>query len=188
MNIANKLTVLRIFLMPFMLWLVHSNRLFLFLPGFILAITIGFTDFLDGYLARKHNIVTDFGKFLDPVADKVFIVSILLCFLAKNYIPLWFFMIILVREIAITDFRLFAVKNKKVVNVSSLGKSKAMLQFILLFYLGILRAIDLCHASISSQTFFLKVGSYILFFVVSVLTILSMVEYFNKNKELLSDI
>ena len=188
MNIANKLTVLRIFLMPLMLWLVHSNRLFLFLPGFILAIAIGFTDFFDGYLARKHNIVTDFGKFLDPVADKVFIVSILLCFLARSYIPIWFFMIILVREFAITDFRLFAVKNNRVVNVSSLGKSKAMLQFILLFYLGVLRTIDLCHVSISSQTVLLKAGLYILLLIVSLVTIISMIEYFSKNRELISDI
>ena len=72
MNIANKLTVLRIALIPFMLWLIFHNSLLFFVPGFILAILIGFTDLFDGYIARKYSIETYFGKFLLPTRFLLF--------------------------------------------------------------------------------------------------------------------
>ena len=192
MNIANKLTVLRVVLMPLMLFLVYQNHLLLFLPGFILAIIIAFTDLFDGYLARKYSIVTDFGKFLDPVADKIFIISILLLFLSKNYIPIWFFLIILVREFTINDFRLFAMQNKTVVHVSSMGKGKAMLQFILLFYMGIIRTLDLSLGKgadhFTMNILFFRLVLYAFIIIVSGFTLLSMFDYLWKNRKLIEDI
>ncbi|MFC1668028.1 CDP-diacylglycerol--glycerol-3-phosphate 3-phosphatidyltransferase [Chlamydiota bacterium] len=192
MNIANKLTLLRIILIPIMLYLSLQRNLFLFLTGFTIAVIIGFTDLLDGYLARKYKIITDFGKFLDPVADKIFIISLLLLAVNKQYIPVWFFMIILIREFFITDLRLFALKNDQEIRVNYLGKRKTMFQFILLFVIGIIRTCDLYLQLTPSQSvtknIYITLILYTFISITTFYTVASMLSYLWKNRTLIADI
>ena len=125
MNLPNKITLFRVIMIPFFL-------LFLLVPGIpggkyiALAIFIiaSASDALDGYIARKHNLVTDFGKFMDPLADKLLVCSALICFVEFNYIPAWVVIIIIAREFTISGFRLVASDNGVVLAASYFNKIK----------------------------------------------------------------
>ncbi|MDP8217670.1 MAG: CDP-diacylglycerol--glycerol-3-phosphate 3-phosphatidyltransferase, partial [Candidatus Theseobacter exili] len=156
-----------------------------FFFGFILAFLIGITDFFDGYLARKYGKVTLFGKLLDPVADKIFVIAALLFFVQIDYFPAWILLIIVVRELAVTELRIFSLKDGTEIEVSKLGKWKALCQYLLVFYLGVLRCLDLFFSS-KDLPFFdspppFKPLTILLGVIVAVVTAASMIEYFLKS-------
>lgn len=133
MNLPNKLTTLRI-------GLTFAFMLFLFLSGIgakILAMFIFLaacvTDALDGFIARKNNQVTDFGKLMDPIADKILVLSAFAAFVQMQLVKDWMFMIIISRELVITYFRLFALNKGKVMSAGKMGKGKTVSQMVIIF-------------------------------------------------------
>lgn len=135
MNIANRLTLLRIILTPLFM-------LFLFCQGFwfkVLSLSIftfaALSDFLDGRIAHKRNMVTDFGKLMDPIADKILVLTAFIAFVQMQLIDAWMVVIIVSREILITSLRLFAFNKGKVLSASKAGKHKTLSQMIVIFYI-----------------------------------------------------
>ncbi|SHJ29857.1 CDP-diacylglycerol--glycerol-3-phosphate 3-phosphatidyltransferase [Lutispora thermophila] len=135
MNIANKITILRIILIPiFMIFMLIdvSYNMEIALGIFLIA---SFTDKLDGYYARKYNLVTDLGKFLDPLADKLLVTAAFLSFIELGRIEAWIVFIILAREFAVTGLRGIAANKKIVIAASNMGKVKTVTQIITIIIL-----------------------------------------------------
>ncbi len=145
MNLANKLTLLRIVLIPFFIVCFYipslivntvsiNNYLIPYanLLGLIIFLLAAITDFIDGYVARKYNMITDFGKFMDPLADKLLVTAALLVLLENGLISGWVVFIILAREFIVTGFRTIAASKGVVIAAGWLGKIKTVVQFIMI--------------------------------------------------------
>ncbi|MGL4606436.1 MAG: CDP-diacylglycerol--glycerol-3-phosphate 3-phosphatidyltransferase [Eubacteriaceae bacterium] len=130
MNLPNKITVVRIIMIPFFIAALLID--FPFHQGIaaVLFIVAALTDSLDGYLARSRNLVTDFGKFMDPLADKLLVCSALICFVQLGSVPAWMVIIIIAREFAITGLRTLAASDGIVIAASKWGKAKTISQMI----------------------------------------------------------
>lgn len=175
MNIANKLTVLRIILVPFFVFFMLTDfTSYNGIIAFVIFVIATLTDKLDGTLARKYNLVTDFGKFLDPIADKLLVCSALICLTAEGKIPAWVTIIIIGREFVISAFRLVCADTGKTVAASWWGKSKTIAQMVMIivFLLNIPQ---------------LELFSQILLYISLILTVVSLVDYFIKNKDVLKE-
>ena len=176
MNTPNKLTVARMIIVPFLVvflltgWGGDANR-YISLALFVGA---SVTDWFDGYLARKNNLVTNFGKFMDPLADKLLVCSAMICMIELNRLPAWFVIIIIGREFIISGFRLIASDNGRVIAASYWGKFKTTFQMVM---------ICLMIANIEA----LSVLTTIVMWVALVLTVVSLVDYLMKNKDVLKD-
>lgn len=172
MNIANKLTMLRIFMVPifvlFMYLNIENSRI---IAAIIFAVA-SFTDFLDGYIARKSNLVTNFGKFADPLADKILVSAALICLTELGDIPAWGVIIIIGREFAVTGFRIIAASENITIAASPLGKVKTVSQLLSLIIL------------LTNITMIYKIG-IVLFYIAILFTIISGIDYFIKNKKVL---
>ena len=174
MNLPNKLTLFRVFLIPFFI-------VFLKLPipyGRIIALVIfivaSLTDMLDGKIARKYNLVTDFGKFMDPLADKLLVCSAMICLISTGQLPDWVVIVIIAREFIISGFRLIAADNGIVIAASWWGKIKTVLQMFMIILLII---------GFKSTT--MKAVTLIVVLASCALTIISLVDYIIKNKQVL---
>ncbi|MBP8762359.1 CDP-diacylglycerol--glycerol-3-phosphate 3-phosphatidyltransferase [Acetoanaerobium noterae] len=170
MNIANKLTLSRMIMVPFFLVAVYFEKDSQVLPiSAIIFAVASFTDFLDGYLARKYNLITDFGKFMDPLADKVLVVAALAVLVEMNLIPAWMIVLIITREYAVSILRAIAANTGQVIAASQGGKAKTVSQIIavLMLLLNI------------------KYGIYVMWIAV-ILTFVSGMDYLMKNKKLIS--
>lgn len=168
MNLPNKLTVVRVLLVPiFMLFLLSETlrSMNIALAIFILA---SITDFLDGYIARSQNLVTKFGKFMDPLADKLLVCSALICLQHLGKISPWFVMIIIAREFAITGFRILAASDGITIAASNWGKLKTNSQMLAIIVLLLGR---------------FQVAELPLVLLAVALTIISGVDYIVKNKK-----
>ena len=130
MNLPNKLTLLRICLIPVFVIVMLSQMNNFFLISCIIFILASITDFLDGRIARKHNLVTDFGKFMDPLADKLLVLSALICMIEYNLVAGWMVIIIVARELTVSILRAIAADNGKVIAASGGGKIKTTSQMI----------------------------------------------------------
>lgn len=137
MNTPNKLTIARMIIVPFLViflltgWGGEANR-YISLTLFVVA---SVTDWFDGYLARKNNLVTNFGKFMDPLADKLLVCSAMICMIDLKRLPAWFVIIIIAREFIISGFRLIAVENGIVIAANYWGKFKTASQMIMIILL-----------------------------------------------------
>ena len=137
MNTPNKLTIARMIIVPFLViflltgWGGEANR-YISLTLFVVA---SVTDWFDGYLARKNNLVTNFGKFMDPLADKLLVCSAMICMIDLNRLPAWFVIIIIAREFIISGFRLIAAENGIVIAANYWGKFKTASQMIMIILL-----------------------------------------------------
>ena len=171
MNTPNKLTVLRFILVPFFLAAAYyeKQQSVLIISTIIFAVA-SFTDFLDGYLARKHNLVTDFGKFMDPLADKVLVAAALLFLIQAGRAEAWLVIIIITREYAISIIRAIAATNGKVIAASGGGKIKTVTQMLAIIML------------LLSMPF-----GDIMMYVCVALTLYSGVEYIWNNRELIAE-
>ena len=132
MNLPNKLTVLRVILVPFfVLFLLGADYIGPFSPyiALIIFIVASLTDMLDGKIARKYNLVTNFGKFMDPLADKLLVCSALICLVDLKQLPAWMVIVIISREFIISGFRLVASDNGIVIAASYWGKFKTTLRY-----------------------------------------------------------
>lgn len=171
MNIANKITVFRILMIPVFVIAFYLYKTSNMIPALIFIIA-ALTDFLDGYLARSRNLVTTFGKFLDPLADKILTISALVLLTGNGTIESWATIIIICRELIITGFRTLAASSGITLAASSSGKLKTVFQFI---------AIALF---LMNNTFIFKIpfdAAQMVFYISVVLTVLSGVEYVKKN-------
>ena len=138
MNLPNKITITRILLVPIMMIIPYINIETTILYGLpisniIILITFlvaSLTDFLDGYIARKKNIVTNFGKFLDPIADKLLVLAALVMLVEMNMLPAWIPIVIAAREFMVSAIRMLAASEGKVIAASMLGKIKTVTQMI----------------------------------------------------------
>lgn len=131
MNLPNKLTVLRVLFIPvIMVFLMVENIPFRWLLGGLCFGAASLTDMLDGRIARKRNLVTDFGKLMDPVADKMLIMSTLICFVQANICGAWVVVVILFREFLVTSMRMIAADKGKVIAANIWGKIKTVTQMI----------------------------------------------------------
>ena len=137
MNTPNKLIVVRMIMVPFLVlflltgWGGEANR-YISLAIFVIA---SVTDWFDGYLARKHHLVTNFGKFMDPLADKLLVCSAMICLIELERLPAWFVIIIIAREFIISGFRLIAAENGIVIAANYWGKFKTVSQMIMIILL-----------------------------------------------------
>lgn len=181
MNLPNKLTILRLILVPvFMaafLLLPESCRVWAALVVFVLA---SFTDNLDGYLARKNNQVTTFGKLMDPLADKLLTMAAMICFLKADvpYINEWVVMIILARELIVTGIRLVALGENKVIAASNWGKAKTVVQFVTIIAIMVDMILPLRYNGVDATLW--------LVILTVALTIYSGFDYIRKNWHLLT--
>ena len=137
MNTPNKLTVARMIMVPFLVvflltgWGGEANRYI----SLILFVAASITDWFDGYLARKNHLVTNFGKFMDPLADKLLVCSAMICMIELGRLPAWFVIIISGREFIISGFRLIAAENGIVIAANYWGKFKTVSQMIMIILL-----------------------------------------------------
>ncbi|MCM1569424.1 MAG: CDP-diacylglycerol--glycerol-3-phosphate 3-phosphatidyltransferase [Roseburia sp.] len=199
MNLPNKLTIFRVILIfPFVLILLGSYESwgwfqavfggmseavpeFMALGIFIIA---SLTDFLDGKIARKHNLVTNFGKFMDPLADKLLVCAALIVLVEMGRIPSWIVVVIISREFIISGFRLIASDNGVVIAASYWGKFKTTFQMIMI-----------CMMIVADAPFLKTAGSRniygiltnIMMWIALALTILSLLDYLVKNKDVMKD-
>ena len=175
MNLPNKLTLFRVILIPFfvlfMLVDITAYDKWVALAIFIVA---SLTDLLDGKIARKYNLVTNFGKFMDPLADKLLVCSALICLVALAKIPAWIVIIIIAREFIISGFRLIAADNGVVIAASYWGKFKTTFQMVM---------ICLMIADIEA----ISLITTIVMWIALILTVVSLVDYLIKNKDVMKD-
>ena len=175
MNLPNKLTIFRVILIPFfiifLLIPITSYDKWIALAIFIVA---SLTDLLDGKIARKYNLVTNFGKFMDPLADKLLVCSALICLIELNKIPSWMVIIIIAREFIISGFRLVAADNGVVIAASYWGKFKTTFQMV---------AVCLLFADLEM----LNVITQIILWIAVVLTVVSLIDYLIKNKNVMKE-
>ena len=176
MNTPNKLTVARMIIVPslvvFLLtgWGGDANR-YISLALFVVA---SVTDWFDGYLARKNNLVTNFGKFMDPLADKLLVCSAMICMIELNRLPAWFVIIIIGREFIISGFRLIAAENGIVIAANYWGKFKTASQMIMIILL--ILHFDGIFVTLEQLFIWLSLA----------LTIISLITYIWQNKSVLS--
>jgi len=176
MNLPNKLTMFRIFLIPFFVIFMMIPLSYGHIIALIIFIVASLTDTADGYIARKYHLVTDFGKFMDPLADKLLVCSAMICLIDKGQLAAWVVIIIVAREFVISGFRLIAADNGIVIAASMWGKAKTISQMAMIIVL----LLDIDHP------FFFWLGQ-ILIYVALVLTIVSLVDYIVKNKQVLGN-
>ena len=177
MNLPNKLTILRVIMIPFFVAALlydggaNQNMRYVAAALFIIA---SLTDMLDGKIARKYNLVTNFGKFMDPLADKLLVCSALICMIELRELPAWMVIIIISREFIISGFRLVASDNGVVIAASYWGKFKTTFQMI-----GVVLLIFNIPALSTLTT--------IIVWIALALTVISLVDYIVKNAGVLTE-
>lgn len=197
MNLANKLTIFRIILVPLMVIIPFFE-----IKGEILGVPITYlimdlifiiasiTDKLDGYIARSRNQVTTFGKFLDPLADKILVLTAMIMLVEMNKLPAWIPVIVLAREFIVSGYRLIAVeKGGKVIAASKWGKLKTVTQMIAIILAFIdVSSFGACfNGELSGFSFILNLAVTIMMIIQTIATIFSGYEYLKDGKELLKD-
>ena len=182
MNLPNKLTIFRVILIvPFIILLLGGqagwfgdNTFVTDMIALAIFIIASLTDLIDGKIARKYNLITDFGKFMDPLADKLLVCSAMIALIEMNRIPSWVVIIIIAREFIISGFRLVASDNGIVIAASYWGKFKTVSQMALIIVL----IMDLGGVW--------NVVGTVLTWVALLLTVVSLIDYIAKNKQVLT--
>ena len=175
MNLPNKLTVLRVLLIPFFVWFALVDLV----PGYskyiavLIFVVASLTDLLDGKIARKYHLVTNFGKFMDPLAGQLLVCAALICLSASGMVPAWMVIIIISREFIISGFRLVASDNGVVIAASYWGKFKTTFQMLMIIVL----LLDLGGV--------FDVIGQVLTWIALILTVVSLVDYLIKNRHVI---
>lgn len=178
MNLPNKLTIMRVILIPFFVFFLLSP----YFPAYgnyiavAIFIVASLTDMLDGKIARKYNLVTNFGKFMDPLADKLLVCSAMICLIGLDRLAAWIVIVIIAREFIISGFRLVASDNGVVIAASYWGKFKTTFQMLMVIVL----ILDI-------QMPFFQILGTVLTYVALILTVVSLIDYIVKNKDVLKD-
>lgn len=178
MNLPNKLTLFRVVLIPFfvLFLLINPESLALRIIADLIFIVASLTDMLDGKIARKYNLVTNFGKFMDPLADKLLVCSAMICLISTGQLYAWIVIIIVAREFIISGFRLIAAENGVVIAANIFGKLKTVSQMIMIIIL------------VANLPFgWLQILGQIFIWVSLILTVLSLVIYIYQNSDVLKE-
>ncbi len=174
MNLPNKLTLFRVILIPFFLFFLltgYGGEYSRWIALGIFAVA-SLTDLLDGKIARKYHLITNFGKFMDPLADKLLVCSAMIAFVELGQMPSWVVIVIISREFAISGFRLVAADNDVVIAASWWGKIKTVFQMVMV----ILMIADIDRLALATE---------IVMWAALALTLISMIDYFIKNKDVM---
>ena len=178
MNLPNKLTLLRVIMIPFFVFflLINPDSTALRIIADLIFIAASLTDMADGKIARKYNLVTNFGKFMDPLADKLLVCSAMICLIQTHQLAAWYVIIIIAREFIISGFRLIAAENGLVIAANIFGKIKTTTQMIMIVIL------------VANLPFgWLQVLGEIFKWVALIMTILSLVIYIYQNIDVLKE-
>ena len=175
MNLPNKLTLSRVIMVPFFVVFILLVPQYLFFKWIALAIFViaSLTDLLDGKIARKYNLVTNFGKFMDPLADKLLVCSAFICFIELDKLPTWMVLIVIAREFIISGFRLVAADNGIVIAASMWGKYKTAVSMVMICFV---------IADLSNPVFYYI--TQVLIWASLILTVVSLIDYIVKNKDI----
>ncbi len=178
MNLPNKLTILRVLMIPFfvvflLLEPIGGISRYVALALFIIA---SLTDTLDGYIARKYNLVTNFGKFMDPLADKLLVSAAMICMVETGQLPAWVVVVIISREFIISGFRLVASDNGVVIAASYWGKIKTVVQMLMIILL-----------ILNVRQSWYQMLCLVMIWLAVLLTIVSLVDYIRKNVSVLKE-
>jgi CDP-diacylglycerol--glycerol-3-phosphate 3-phosphatidyltransferase len=198
MNLPNRLTILRVLMIPIIIVLALFSSLqlqYIIEPaGKLQGLTLGnliiliifilasFTDFLDGYIARKKKMITTFGKFMDPLADKVLVLAAIIVLVEQNRIPGWAVTLILAREFIVTGIRLIVISsdNNRVIPAGLMGKIKTNLQiFMVIFLLANGFPFSLIHPDVGYWV------NQVFIYAAVVVTVISGIQYFNQSKDII---
>ena len=174
MNLANKITLFRVILVPVFMVVLYSDLQYSTYIAAIIFIFASLTDTLDGYIARSRNLVTNFGKFVDPLADKILVSAALISLVGLGKIPAWVVVVIIAREFTITGFRIIAASEGITIAASSLGKFKTITQLLAISLL-LLNNFPFNIINIPMDMIMLYLS---LFF-----TVVSGIDYLYKNKD-----
>ena len=177
MNLPNKLTILRVLMIPFfvlfmLMDITGAADKWIAVALFVAA---SLTDFLDGYIARKYNLVSNFGKFMDPLADKLLVSAAMICLVEMGRLPAWVVIVIISREFIISGFRLVASDNGVVIAASYWGKFKTVFQMAMII------------ALICNLGGIFGILETVLVWISLILTVVSLVDYVVKNINVLKD-
>ena len=170
MNLANKLTMFRVVLIPVFLIVLYADFTYCKYVALLIFAVASFTDFLDGHIARSRNLVTDFGKFMDPLADKVLVMTAMIVFVAWGQMPAWVFAVVLARDLAVSGLRMIAATDGKVIAAAWSGKVKTASTMVCII-LMLLPIPPLLNT--------------VCWLVILITTVYSGVEYFIKNKHVI---
>ena len=199
MNLPNKLTLGRIILVPFFVAALLIPFPFHNIAALLLFIAASITDLLDGKIARKRNLITDFGKFADPLADKILVLSALLCFIQLGWCDCAAVIIVLLREFSVTSIRLIAAAKGEVIAANMWGKVKTVTQMIAIIAILVFRAayeiiLMLLPASVAQDAVFsatlnqcLFWAGEVLIWISTVFAVISGVIYLVQNKHFISE-
>ena len=182
MNTPNKLSLLRVALIPVLVLCMYQPGWFFILLSAAVFGAAAYTDYLDGHIARRDHIVTDFGKFIDPVADKLLNLSAMIMLTHAGLLPHWAVIVILSRELAVDGLRMVAVGQGRVIAAGKLGKIKTVSQIVLVLFLMIAgRMAPILFGSVPVLLTIVNVIGWIITLWVVAITIWSGVDYFQKN-------
>ncbi|MBF7095715.1 CDP-diacylglycerol--glycerol-3-phosphate 3-phosphatidyltransferase [Alkalibacter mobilis] len=179
MNLPNKLTVLRIIMIPFFIFFFLSEFKLGQLIGGAIFVVASFTDLLDGHIARKYNLITTFGKFMDPLADKLLVSSALICLVETGDISSWVAIVIIAREFAVTGLRVLAASDGIVIAASNWGKIKTITQMIAI--------VALLFGNWPFEMINFPFGQLAMYLAV-IFTIISGFDYFRLNKKVFNQL
>lgn len=185
MNLPNKLTIFRLILVPFYVFFLMTD--YFTLTSFVallIFIAAALTDLFDGKIARERNLITDFGKFADPLADKILVVAGMVCFVALDRMPFWVCIIIVAREFAVSGFRLVVAARGTVIAASIWGKVKTTFQMIMviLMTLDVEMLVEYYNLPPVIWTVY-HIVTIVVMYIALALTIISMIDYFYKNRK-----
>lgn len=181
MNTPNKLTLIRVLLVPIFLAFLMINQIpYNYVYALVIFIVAALTDLFDGYLARKNNQITTFGKFLDPLADKVLVLAAMICFIELGYASSIAVIIIVAREFMVTSIRLVASSNDgKVIAASMIGKVKTVIQMVAV--ISILALVSLNQFVKVTDFMNIELFSNVLMWIAAAITVISGIEYLKQN-------
>lgn len=189
MNLPNKLTISRIFLTFIFLYLLFRQSIGGKAAALVIFIFAAASDLFDGWIAKRRNMVTDFGKIMDPIADKILVLGAFIAFVKLDLIDVWMVVVIIVRELIITHLRLYALTQKKVMAAERAGKHKTVSQMVAIFtilcyllFKEILVGFGIWGAGWERS---FSVGIYLLMLATVVLTLISGLSYFWRNRKLI---
>ncbi|NLT39422.1 MAG: CDP-diacylglycerol--glycerol-3-phosphate 3-phosphatidyltransferase [Clostridiales bacterium] len=180
MTLPNKLTLLRIALVPFCLAFLLIDKIpHNYLGALIIFIGASVTDMVDGKIARKHSVVTTLGKFLDPLADKLLVCSVLICFVSLRVAPSVAVVIIVFREFAVSGLRTIAAQSGTVLAANKWGKMKTLIQMV--FIMAIMLALEIADIGLFTSVNTVLMWCRLALWVAAAVTIVSAVSYFAEN-------
>jgi CDP-diacylglycerol---glycerol-3-phosphate 3-phosphatidyltransferase len=185
MSLPNQLSLLRILLTPVFVALLYLDSLPFKVLSFLVFTLASITDYYDGYAARKYNIITMWGQFLDPLADKILVSSAFICFSNLGYVPSWMVLVIVVRDFTITALRSYAILRGKPIITSRFAKVKTYLQFVVLYAVFLQHLLSFGHFGGSVDALLARLAEWnfnpILSLSITVLTVVTGVKYLIDN-------